>query len=114
MSTLAKHIPPAIREQATDNVERFNQDVLKGEETIRYIARFKGPYLYLDRQDWDSRRPTHICRLEWTGDIKAWKFAIYLYSANGYDPDEFMFPGADCVDGTIEGAMYAGLEAYEP
>jgi hypothetical protein len=46
--------------------------------------------------------------------MSAWKFAIYKYSKNNYDPHEWMFPGYDRVDGTIEGAMYAGLEAYEP
>ena len=41
-----------------------------------------------------------------------WEFAIYKYSSEGYDDDEFFFPGAGNVDGTVEGAMLAGLEAY--
>jgi hypothetical protein len=109
-----KRIPPAIRQQANEIVERFNQDVLKSGGNSRYIARFKGLYLCLDRQDWDNRKPAPICRLEWTGDMSAWKFAIYSYSKNNYNPHEWMFPGSARVDGTIEGAMYAGLEAYEP
>jgi len=34
------------------------------------------------------------------------------YSDERYDPDEWMFPGAESLDGTIEGALKAGLEAY--
>jgi hypothetical protein len=41
-----------------------------------------------------------------------WGFAIYRYSRNFYDPDEWMFPGANFVNGTVEGAMKAGMEAY--
>jgi hypothetical protein len=41
-----------------------------------------------------------------------WEFAIFKYSAETYDPGEWFFPGSQHVDGTIEGAMKAGLEAY--
>lgn len=30
----------------------------------------------------------------------------------GYDPYECFFPGEEHVDGTIEGALKAGMEAY--
>jgi putative transposase len=51
------------------------------------------------------------------GETKArpqdrWEFAIYKYSDERYDADEWLFPGAGYVDGTLEGAMRAGLEAY--
>ena len=42
-----------------------------------------------------------------------WVFAIYRYSTDRYHPDECFFPGEDWVDGTIEGAMKAGLDAYQ-
>ena len=41
-----------------------------------------------------------------------WEFAIYKYSSNAYSPAEF-FPGIEFVDGTIEGALNAGDEAYD-
>jgi hypothetical protein len=41
-----------------------------------------------------------------------WDFAIFKYSDMKYDPDEWLFPGSQHIDGTIEGAMKAGLEAY--
>ena len=55
-----------------------------------------------------------ICRLTYTGDLNSWEFAIYKYSDNRYDPDEWMIPGIGQFDGTVEGAMKAGLEAYPP
>jgi hypothetical protein len=44
--------------------------------------------------------------------MQHWDFATYTYSAGCYDPDRWFFPGAEEVDGTIEGAMRAGLKAY--
>ena len=53
-----------------------------------------------------------MARLKYTGDIKKWDFAIFKWSTESYDPDERFFPGVQYVDGTIEGAMKAGLAAY--
>ena len=33
-------------------------------------------------------------------------------SAIRYDAEEWLFPGSQHIDGTVEGAMRAGLEAY--
>jgi hypothetical protein len=44
--------------------------------------------------------------------MQHWEFAIYKYSDGRYDPEEWMFDGMEEVDGTIEGAMRAGLKAY--
>jgi hypothetical protein len=76
-----------------------------------YSARFKGKYLYLDRTD--RREPLPICRLTWNGKMDNWDFAIYKYSSEKYDPEEWFFPGEEFVDGTVTGAMKAGMEAYE-
>lgn len=75
-----------------------------------FAARFKGKFLYLDRIDYG--RQSEICRLTWNGKMDNWDFAIYKYSDNCYDPEEWFFPGAGYVNGTIEGAMKAGMEAY--
>jgi len=45
--------------------------------------------------------------------MNGWDFAIFKWSTETYDPDEWMFPGSELVDGTVEGAMRAGLEAYQ-
>jgi hypothetical protein len=52
--------------------------------------------------------------LDFHGGMDDWKFAIYRYSRDRYDPDEWFFPGAELVDGTVQGAMKAGMEAYPP
>jgi hypothetical protein len=44
--------------------------------------------------------------------MQKWSFAIYKYSDELYDEEEWFFPGAEHINGTIEGAMQAGLEAY--
>ena len=76
-----------------------------------YIPRFRGAFLYLGRIGLDGQ-PYQICRLKWDGDMDSWEFAIDRHGRNKYDPDEWFFPGAEEVNGTVEGAMRAGLEAY--
>ena len=103
-------IPVEVKEEALRIIASFNQDVL-AERKRRYIPRFKGKYLYLDRDDFGNIGP--ICRLEYNPPKRLWEFAIYKYSKGCYEPDEPFFPGEDLVDGTIEGAMKAGLQAYD-
>ncbi len=102
-------IPREIRQQAEEIVERFNREVLKDPNRY-YVPRFRGTHVYLDRCDCDV--VSQIARLTFRGKIDNWDFAIFKYSSMRYDPKEWMFPGGGFVDGTIEGAMRAGLEAY--
>ena len=104
-----KLIPDEIREQVSEIVEKFNQQELKGRD-ISYIARFQGRFLYLDRIIYGKKEL--IIRMEYFRKTDEWEFAIFKWSSETYDPDEFMFPGSHLVDGTIEGAMMAGMEAY--
>ena len=130
-----KIISDDIREQVAARVAAFNQATVpvrpKAEppalarflQRIRllpptvdpltgsYIPRFRGAFLYLDRIGIDGQ-PYQICHLKWGGDIDSWEFAIYRHSRNKYDPDEWFFPGAEKVNGTVEGAMRTGLAAY--
>jgi hypothetical protein len=106
----SRTIPAEIRKRAAKAVEQFNQEHLSDE--VRYVPRFQGRYLYLDREDYGDRGP--ICRLEFTGEFDAWEFAIYRFSSETYDPEECFFPGNEHLDGSLEGAMFAGLEAYAP
>ncbi len=114
-------IPLEIKEEVFKIVEDFNQQhfskkqhsllqALLSSPKRGYAARFKGKFLYLDRLDYG--RASEICRLTWNGQLDNWDFAIYRHSRNFYDPEEWMFPGAQHVDGTVEGAMKAGMEAY--
>src|SRR5262252_5177197 len=102
-------IPDAVKTEVTAIVQHFNTTVIRNSHCL-YVPRYRGKFLYLDRQDDGSQHP--ICRLEYTGKMEEWLFAIYKYSDERYDEAEWFFPGAGHVDGTIEGAMKAGLEAY--
>lgn len=104
-----KTIPKKVKEEVNNIVAQFNKEILS-ESDCSYIARFRGKYLFLDRNDHGNVGP--ICRLEYAGKIDSWKFAIYKYSWGDYSPDECFFPGEDHIDGTINGAMKCGLEAY--
>lgn len=110
---VSKSIPSQQRREAEAVIERFNQEVL-GSGEVRYVGRFKGLYLYLDRRDFLGDELAPICRLKFTGEATDWEFAIYKYSRDIYDPDETWFPGYDEFDGTIESALSAGLVAYSP
>jgi hypothetical protein len=107
MSTI--RIPDQVRDEALRVIQQFNHKKL-AKTGCQYIPRFKGKYLYLDRDDFGSVGP--ICRLEYAGPKQGWCFAIYKYSDDRYDPEEWFFPGSECVDGTIAGALEAGMHAY--
>lgn len=86
-------------------VDQFNQD-----HDCEYLPKYQGKYLYLHRQD--SYQRSKICRLEFCGRLDNWQFAIYKTSTEKYDPEEDFFAGSEEIDGTLEGAMRAGLTAY--
>ena len=104
-----KLIPDEIRENVSAIVEKFNQQELKGTD-VRYIARFQGRFLYLDRIAYGKKES--VSRMEYFREISEWEFAIFKWSSEIYDPDECFFSGSEFVDGTIEGAMKAGMKAY--
>jgi hypothetical protein len=104
-----KGIPEDIKKQVNEIVRHFNETQSQ-DRACYYETRYEGRYLYLDRKESHGMSP--ICRLKYTGKMDDWEFAIYKYSSDRYDTEEWFFPGMECVDGTIEGAMKAGLEAY--
>ncbi len=104
-----KGIPQQIKNQVDEIVKSFNKEVI-GAPNYYFVARYKGSYLYLDRYDYGKFCP--ICRLKFSGSLTNWEFAIYKYSSGRYDPDEWFFPGSEQADGTVEGAMKAGMQAY--
>lgn len=102
-------IPEEVRREVEETVGRFNRKESRRNDCF-YLVHFRGGHCYLDRADYGQVGP--ICRLAYTGKMDNWEFAIFTWSSEKYDPDEWMFPGSQFVDGTIEGAMKAGLEAY--
>ena len=105
----SQKIPEEIKNQVEKLITRFNQKTIKNPDSF-YVPRYRGRFLYLDRNEAGELVP--ICRLEYNGKINNWSFAIYKYSDEKYNPNEFMFPGMNFVNGTILGAMKAGLKAY--
>ena len=96
-------IPEGIKRQVEEIIAKFNE-----ENNSAYSPRYRGKFLYLDSAG------ERLCRLKYNGEIDNWDFAIFKWSSETYDPHEDFFPGANHVNGTVEGAMKAGLEAYPP
>lgn len=103
-----KTIPKEVVDKVERIVDDFNKQFLNANQY--YVTRYMGQFLYLDRSDHGRVGP--ICRLKYTGRIDTWEFAVFKWSSEKYSSSEFFFPGMSCVDGTVEGAMKAGLEAY--
>jgi hypothetical protein len=104
-----KAIPTQVKAQVEAIVQNFNQQTFTNPQRY-YLTRYKGSYLYLDRYEFG--RVKQICRLKYTDSVTNWEFAIFKYSDEAYDSHEWFFPGSGFVNGTIEGAMKAGLAAY--
>ncbi|MEJ7680117.1 MAG: hypothetical protein WKG06_20105 [Segetibacter sp.] len=103
-------ITTEVQQEVGELIDAFNKKTFKGSANFMYIPKFKGNLLYLNRKEFDRISPA--ARLKYTGDMKKWNFAIFKWSRESYDPDKWFFPGSEHVDGTIEGAMKAGLAAY--
>ena len=84
--------------EANEIVKGFNRNVIKDSQCY-YTTRYRGTYLYLDRYDYGTINT--VCRLKYNGSIRDWEFAIFKYSSENYDPDEWFFPESEFVDGTI-------------
>jgi len=105
----AASIPEDVKTKVEEIIERFNRQESRREDCY-YLVRFRGKHCYLDRADYGQVGP--VCRLTYTGKMDDWEFAIFKWSSETYDPDEWFFPGSQLVNGTVEGAMRAGLQAY--
>ena len=77
-----------------------------------YDPEFKGRHIYLKRQSHNGLEP--VFRLSYSGNLEELDFAIFKWSSETYDADEWTFPGFEKCDGTLEGAMEAGMLAYPP
>lgn len=99
-------IPANLKEELRNEVNRLNKKL-----DLTYHCRFFGAYMYLDYEG--LRGKEKRARLKYNGKMDDWDFAIFKWSTESYDTDEFFFPSAEELDGTIEGAMKAGYLAYE-
>ena len=84
-----KRITEQVKTWANEAIQQFNDTVI-ADQNHAYTARYRGSYLYLDRQDYGQ--PSPIARLTYTGSTDNWEFAIYKYSDHRYDAEEWLFP----------------------
>lgn len=109
----SKTIPKEIQREILKFVDEFNEEELDLiNDFYKYIAEFKGNYIYLNIKNNESI--SEAGRLTYSGDIQKMNFAIYKYSSERYDAYEEFFPGVQYLDGTVKGALYACNTAYPP
>jgi len=93
-------------------IDGFNTRVYKKSPGVEFYSLFKGDFLYLNRKEGD--RDGSIARLQFNGKIDNWDFAIFRWSNERNDPNKFLFPGSNHLNGSIEGALKTGHAAYPP
>ena len=129
----SKSIPKEIKEQVTQIVEAYNKksktnfqisfrskfaylSKVENNDSVtdffrEQLAKKLGRPLNIPKQP-DRKIETKLGRLTYNGQMDNWDFAVFKYSRETYDPNEYMFPGAEELDGTIEGALNAGMQLY--
>ncbi len=107
-------IPTDVELQLLNKMKAFNEKYLC-KDTYKYALVMRKKYIYLEFHcnNYGSVQIEKVGRLTYTGNIKEMDFAIYKYSTEKYDPNEIFFPGTKHLNGTIEGAMKAGISAYK-
>jgi hypothetical protein len=104
-------IPESVKQEVNKIIDHYNRTIYCKDESVKYIAEFKGSFLYLKRIEFNGVI-SPMARLTYAGRMDKWKFAIFRWTLDAYDPDEWFFPGCEFVNGTILGALKAGDEAY--
>ena len=77
-----KTISDEVKRQVEDIVKRFNEVEIQDSNCF-YIPRYRGKFLYLDRDDYGYI--SHVCHLEYTGDMNEylpWKRQACLIPSN--------------------------------
>lgn len=104
-------VPIKIQTKLFDRANVFsenNKQLIKAK--CVYIPDARGKFIYL-RRLWPDNSLENVGRLTYNGDTENMHFAIFNYSTEKYDSSA-IFPGNQYLNGTIEGAMMAGLKAY--
>lgn len=98
-------VPLTIQSHLYERANDFNK-----KNGVKYVPDARGKFIYLLRlYDGYVER---IGRLTYTGDTEKMEFVIFNYHTQKYDSKINLFPGHHHLDGTIEGAMKAGIIAY--
>ena len=76
----------------------------------QYCSNARGKFIYLYRLI--PKGLQRLGRLTYLGDLENMEFTIFNDLSEKYDPKKRLFPGSVYLDGTIEGALKAVVEAY--
>ena len=132
---MAKSIPQQVKEEVIRIVDKFNE-----KHNTFFDISFRGEFAYLSKYQKENEEvaslfremlakmmriplrkmppqeieyiETKLGRLKYEGKMDNWSFSVFKYSSERYDPHEWFFPGAGELDGTIEGALRAGMVIY--
>ena len=127
-----KSIPKDVKTEVLAIVAAFNE-----EHETAFQMTFRGRFAYLAKTEQASPNvfqqilaqkmgipierlmqqtapsvTTKLGRLAYNGAMDNWGFAVFKYSREVYDANELWFPGAEELDGTITGALNAGMQLY--
>ncbi len=102
-------IPIEIQGDLQNRADIFREDFVP-KVSWRFIADARGKFIYIRRYMSDGSRQ-NLGRLRYSGDVNQMTFAIYKYKTEKYELKADFF-GASHLDGTLEGALRAILEAY--
>ena len=104
-------IPEEVKNEVIRIINEYNDLVYGHLKSVYYIPEFRGKILYLKRRE-ISGHISPVARLTYKGKKNKWDFAIFKWSTESYDPEEWFFPGSEFIDGTVSGALKAGDKAY--
>ncbi len=102
-------MPVEVQREIETRVGAFNSKHL-AKSYYKFHPKIQGKFIYLMYLT-PNGELEHNGRLKYDGDLENMDFAIYKYSSEKYDSNEW-FPGIKYANGTIEGGMKACLEAY--
>ena len=102
-------IPLSIQSDLQVRADIFREKNLP-KVSWRFIADCRGKFIYL-RRFMNDGSYQNLGRLTYSGDIENMAFAIFKNSTEKYESKADFF-GANHLDGTLEGALQAIVDAY--
>ena len=100
-----------IKDELTEILLAFNKEHFGNSKDVGYSLSYRGKYIYITGFRGEIYKK--VGRLTYEDDLQDMEFAVYKYSSEKFDPDEFLFPGREHLDGTLKGALKASLELYQ-
>ena len=105
-------VPIRVQSEIMDRVQKFNRKYLS-EEKSQYYSDARGKFIYF-RRTINNGYFEGVFRLTYVEGLKNMPFALYRRDTGKYDANAHGFFGEEFVNGTIEGALTAGIMVYPP